>query len=139
VLRRAFLFTGFGALLAAAILAWVSSRSVVEPMGAVVTRLRESQKTGLLPVFENQPATIQEIRELMESFNLAAAAVREGRENLQQAYVEFTGSLASSLDARDDYTAGHSRRVSEYSCAIARSKGVTAEGLETIPVGRPAH
>ena len=55
--------------------------------------------------------SIQEIGELTESFNHAGAAIREGRRTLQRAYVEFVGSLASALDARDPYTAGHSRDV----------------------------
>jgi len=36
------------------------------------------------------------------------------------------------LDARDRYTAGHSRRVSEYSCAIGQAMAVTAEELDQI-------
>jgi putative nucleotidyltransferase with HDIG domain len=104
-----------------------------------VASLRESELTGTLPTFQTTPQTIQEIRELTESFNRAAAAVRESRENLQQAYEEFVGSLASSLDARDDYTAGHSRRVSEYSCVIAEEMNVGDRDLEIIRVGALLH
>jgi HD-GYP domain-containing protein (c-di-GMP phosphodiesterase class II) len=65
--------------------------------------------------------------------------VRQGREHLQQAYVEFVGSLANTLDARDDYTAGHSRRVAEYSCAIARAMKLGAGELETVRIGALLH
>jgi putative nucleotidyltransferase with HDIG domain len=92
-----------------------------------------------LPSFQSNPASIYEIRELIESFARAAAAVRESRENLQQAYVEFIGSLAGALDARDDYTAGHSRRVSEYSCVIAEALDITGTDLEVIRVGALLH
>lgn len=139
VLRKVFLFASLGALFAAAALSFFSSRSIVRPIGAVVSSLRESELTGTLPTFQTTPQTIQEIRELTESFNRAAAAVHESRESLQQAYEEFVGSLASSLDARDDYTAGHSRRVSEYSCVIAEEMNVGERDLEIIRVGALLH
>jgi putative nucleotidyltransferase with HDIG domain len=53
--------------------------------------------------------------------------------------VQFVGSLAQALDARDAYTAGHSRRVSEYSCAIARAMNLPPEMLEKIRVGALLH
>lgn len=139
VLRKVFLFASLGALFAAAALSFFSSRSIVRPIGAVVSSLRESELTGTLPTFQTTPQTIQEIRELTESFNRAAAAVHESRESLQQAYEEFVGSLASSLDARDDYTAGHSRRVSEYSCVIAEEMHIGDRDLEIIRVGALLH
>jgi HD-GYP domain-containing protein (c-di-GMP phosphodiesterase class II) len=139
VLRHVFLVAAFFALLSAAALSFFSSRSIVRPIAGLVQRLRESEATGLLPDFETNAATIHEIRELTETFNRAATAVREGRDNLQQAYLEFTGSLANSLDARDTYTAGHSRRVSEYSCIIAEALNVTGNDLEVIRIGALLH
>src|SRR5258705_284728 len=106
--------------LAGMILSVLSSRSIVRPIAGVVSHLRESEKTGLLPEFHTKLAPILELRDLTESFNRAATAIREARESLHQAYVEFVGSLASALDARDRYTAGHSRPVSEYSRAIGQ-------------------
>jgi putative nucleotidyltransferase with HDIG domain len=139
VLQHVFLVASFFALLSAAALSLFSSRSIVHPIAALVRRLRESEATGLLPDFETDTATIHEIRELTETFNRAANAVREGRDNLQQAYLEFTGSLANTLDARDNYTAGHSRRVSEYSCVIAEAMNIVGEDLEIIRVGALLH
>jgi len=139
VLRQAFLIASLGALFAAAALSFFSSRSIVQPIAAVVSSLRQSEETGTLPSFQGNPSSIHEIRELIESFARAAAAVRESRENLQQAYVEFVGSLAGALDARDDYTAGHSRRVSEYSCVIAETLNIAGTDLEVIRVGALLH
>jgi putative nucleotidyltransferase with HDIG domain len=139
VLRGVFLIASLGALFAAAALSFFSSRSIVRPIAAVVSSLRQSEETGTLPSFQSNPASIHEIRELIESFARAAVAVRESRENLQQAYVEFIGSLAGALDARDDYTAGHSRRVSEYSCVIAEEMKITGTDLEVIRVGALLH
>ena len=139
VLRRVFLIAGLGAMLAAAALTFFSARSIVRPIASVVARLHEGEKTGVLPSFESKPEAIQEISELTETFNRTATSLRESRENLQQAYVEFVESLANSLDARDDYTAGHSRRVSEYSCAIAQAMNLSGEDIDVIRIGGLLH
>ena len=139
VVQQVFLVATFGALIAAAALSLFSSRSIVRPIAAVVSSLRQSEATGTLPSLESNPATIHEIRELIESFTRAASALQESRENLRQAYFEFIGSLAGALDARDDYTAGHSRRVSEYSYAIAEALNISGNELEVIRVGALLH
>jgi putative nucleotidyltransferase with HDIG domain len=112
---------------------------VAGPLARLVEHLRTSESTGLLPEVPARLGTVQEIRDLCESFNRAAASVRDSRENLHAAYVEFVESLASALDARDPYTAGHSRRVSEYACAIARALNYTAADLEEIRVAALLH
>lgn len=138
-LRNLFLTAGAAVLLGAFLLSVLSSRSIVRPIGKMVEHLRKSEKTGMLPEFRSGVARIQEIRELAEGFNHAATGIREGHENLVRAYVEFTGSLASALEARDPYTAGHSRRVSEYACAIARAMNVPKPELDVIRIGALLH
>jgi HD-GYP domain-containing protein (c-di-GMP phosphodiesterase class II) len=139
ILRSVFVFAGVGALLGMLILSVLSSRSIVGPISNVVAHLRESQRTGVLPEFPKQRVQTLEIRALTESFNEAAAAIREGRDRLYRAYVEFVGSLASALDARDRYTAGHSHRVSEFSCAIAIAMNISGQELEEIRIGALLH
>jgi putative nucleotidyltransferase with HDIG domain len=139
VLQRVFLSAGLTALVVAIALGAFSSRSIVQPLAAVVARLRESGKTGILPEFPPGERGVREILELAESFNHAAATVRDGQDRLVRAYVEFVSSLASALDARDPYTAGHSLRVSEYSCAIARAMNLEIQEQELIRVGALLH
>jgi putative nucleotidyltransferase with HDIG domain len=143
MLRNSFSIASVLALVGALILSWVSSRSIVRPISEMVARLRESEATGELPDFpangSGRAGGVQEIRELRDSFARAAGAVREGRERLRQASVEFIQSLASALDARDPYTAGHSRRVSQYACAIARSMKLPPKELEEVRVGALLH
>jgi HD-GYP domain-containing protein (c-di-GMP phosphodiesterase class II) len=138
-LRNVFLLAGAAMLIGAVVLSAVSSRSIVRPISRVVEHLRASQTTGVLAEFGSNEARIQEIRELAENFNRAAASIRQGREDLVQAYVEFAGSLAHALDARDAYTAGHSRRVSLYSCAIARAMRLPPATVEVIRIGALLH
>ncbi|MBI4910712.1 MAG: HD-GYP domain-containing protein [Acidobacteria bacterium] len=144
ILRGVFLIAGGLALIAAFAVSLIASRTIVGPLTAVITRLRSAESTGMLPEFpehalgSTSPAVV-EIRELMVSFNHAAHAHRESRRSLLNAYVEFVGALASALDARDHYTAGHSRRVSEYSCALAAAIGMPVDVIAELRIAALLH
>ena len=139
VLNRLFLTASIGVILVVLIFSVLSSQNIVEPITAMISHLRRSESTGLLPEFTGDLSPIREIRELTSSFNRAAGAIREARQSLQRAYLEFVGSLASALDARDRYTSGHSGRVSELSCATAMALGVTGDELNDIRIGALLH
>jgi putative nucleotidyltransferase with HDIG domain len=138
-LRNLFLTMAFGSLLVALLCSIVSSHSIVKPIALVVSHLRNAENTGVLPEFSIDLSSTKEIRELAESYNRAAVSVRNARENLQGAYVEFVGSLANALDARDRDTSGHSCRVSQLSCATAAAMGLDAEHVERIRTGALLH
>jgi putative nucleotidyltransferase with HDIG domain len=139
VLQKFFLVAGLGAIAAILGISAVSSRSIARPLVGVAAHLRSSAATGELPEFPENRGGVQEIQDLTRGFNHAAKAVRESRERLTRAYVQFVGSLAQALEARDAYTAGHSRRVSEYSCAIAKAMHVPERDLDTIRIGALLH
>ncbi len=104
-----------------------------------MSHLKASQSTGVLTQFRGAPTTVHEIRDLIETYGRAALSVRESQASLQQAYMEFVGSLASALDARDPYTAGHSARVSHYATVVARAMHLDAAELHTIEMGGLLH
>jgi len=139
VLERVFLMVLIAALLVALLFSVMSAQSIVRPIAAMIRHLKKAESTGLLPEFRTEISRVREIRELTASFNQAAGAIQEARSNLQRAYVGFVGTLASALDARDRYTAGHSRRVSDLSCAIALALGITGERLEEVRIGALLH
>jgi len=139
ILRKVFLIAALGALLAAIVICIYSSRSIVLPIAKVVEHLRQSESTGFLPQFDQKPTNIQEIRDLTAGFNRAAASILEARSHLEHAYVDFVGALASALDARDRYTAGHSRRVSDYSVELGASLHLPESMLEQIRIGALLH
>jgi HD-GYP domain-containing protein (c-di-GMP phosphodiesterase class II) len=139
VLNRVFLFASIGLVLAALLASAISAQSIVEPMASMISHLKKSERTGDLPEFSKDLSSIREIRDLTASFNRAAGAVREARHSLERAYVEFVGSLANALDARDPYTSGHSGRVSELSYATGMALGVRPEELDELRVGALLH
>lgn len=138
-LQILFLKVAIGSLLIALLCGVASSRSIVKPIAAVVSHLRNAERTGELPEFTSDISSTVEIRELASSYNRAAVAVRKGRESLESAYVEFVGSLANALDARDRYTSGHSRRVSHLAHATANAMELDPGQVERIRVGALLH
>ena len=139
VLHHLFLVVALGSVLVAFLCSLISAQSIVKPIAGIVSQLRNTAHTGVLPEFEANHSSILEIRELVENYNRAAVAVREARDTLHDAYVEFVGSLASALDARDPYTAGHSIRVSELSSATAAAMQLDHEHVERVRVGALLH
>jgi HD-GYP domain-containing protein (c-di-GMP phosphodiesterase class II) len=138
-LHSLFLSLSFACVLVALLCSVIASRSIVKPIDAVVSHLRNAAITGVLPEFEGDPSSIMEIRELAEIYDRAALSVRAAGADLQRAYLEFVGSLANALDARDRYTSGHSQRVSELSCAVAAAMQLDPVHVERIRIGALLH
>lgn len=138
-LQKLFVGLAIVCVLVALICSVCSSSSIVKPIAAIVSHLRSAARTGKLAQFEGRPSSILEIQELAELFNRAAVSVRAAGENLEGAYLEFVGSLANALDARDQYTAGHSGRVSRLSCATAAALDLGPEEVERIRIGALLH
>jgi HD-GYP domain-containing protein (c-di-GMP phosphodiesterase class II) len=138
-LGRIFIVAATGALCAALLFSLFSSLSIVRPLALLIEHLRHTALTGELPEFAEESSGLREVRELTGGFNRAAAAIRDARDKLRDAYVEFVGSLASALDARDRYTSGHSCRVSDLACATAEALGISAAEREEIRIGALLH
>ncbi len=53
-------------------------------------------------------------------------------EEQKRSFISFINTLAASIDARDKITAGHSKRVTLYSIAIAEKMGMEKDEIETL-------
>jgi HD-GYP domain-containing protein (c-di-GMP phosphodiesterase class II) len=137
--KPAFLLIGACSALAVLLLSVIVSRSVSRPLTNLVTHLRDSEKTGELGSDFHTRSSTREVNQLADALNRAAESVKESRQSLQEAYLQFVETMAQALDARDTYTAGHSNRVSEYSVAIATAMELSPERIETINVGAKLH
>jgi HD-GYP domain-containing protein (c-di-GMP phosphodiesterase class II) len=71
--------------------------------------------------------------------NLASQSMHHSRADLDRAYLQFVETMAQALDARDPYTAGHSLRVAENSCSIARAMNLPGAEAETIRIAAQLH
>jgi PAS domain S-box-containing protein/putative nucleotidyltransferase with HDIG domain len=71
---------------------------------------------------------------------------KRAEEELQQSYQELQKALegtihalASAIEMRDPYTAGHQRRVTRLACAIAKEMGLSEEQIEGLRMAALIH
>jgi PAS domain S-box-containing protein/putative nucleotidyltransferase with HDIG domain len=65
--------------------------------------------------------------------------LKESWEQLHEALEGTIQAMALTIEIRDPYTAGHQRRVSKLSCAIARELGMPEDQVEGIRVAGDIH
>lgn len=69
---------------------------------------------------------------LQEEVERRTAELSESRRKVTNLSLQVVTTLASTIDAKDKYTNGHSRRVAKYSRELGRRMGKTPEELEEI-------
>lgn len=69
---------------------------------------------------------------LKEKRQVLEGKVDEQARELQKLFIDAIESLVSALEAKDKYTAGHSRRVTKIAVDTGRALGLSAEELENL-------
>jgi len=64
---------------------------------------------------------------------------KESVEHLREAFAGTVSAIASLVEAKDPYTAGHQRRVADIACAIALEMGLSQERIEGILMAGKMH
>jgi len=129
------LATGAGVLLARRI------TSPLRHLAEVSTGIAQGDFAARVPV-----TTRNEIGQLATNFNSMAHEVeryvdslrRALREN-QELTVDSIRALAAAIDAKNQYTRGHSERVSQYAVAIARQCGLRPEDVKNVEISALLH
>src|SRR6202022_3207123 len=105
-------------------------RLLSEPIGQLSTSLAAMAASHDTAARLALTGSSREIDALTETFNALMASVQEAEAQTDAAYTGAIRALATALDARDPYTAGHSERVSVISVAIGRSLRLRDEEIE---------
>lgn len=73
--------------------------------------------------------------------NQVAIALDNARlyEEIKETFHATSGALAESIEKRDPYTGGHTKRVLEYSTAIAMNLNLTADEIENVKLSAVLH
>lgn len=66
-------------------------------------------------------------------------ALQKANEALKETLEQFIQTIAAAVEARDPYTAGHQRRVSELATAIAEELGLTDEQINGVHLAALVH
>ncbi|MCC6961027.1 MAG: HD domain-containing protein [Dehalococcoidia bacterium] len=127
-LRMSLIFSAI--TLAVVLIGWAIARSLTFPLGRLVTAAR-SVSDGDLSA-RSHVRTGDEIGLLGASFDAMA-------ERLERQHIATIGALASAIDARDPYTAGHSIRVGDLSFELGREMGLAPVSLHHLRVGGLLH
>ncbi|MBO4704571.1 MAG: HD domain-containing protein [Spirochaetaceae bacterium] len=94
---------------------------MIEFIFASIVRIRLSK------VERNRSELFNELIELQDSLQQQVEErtkeLNEEKNNSEKLLIEVTQALATTIDAKDKYTSGHSRRVAEYSKKIAELLG----------------
>lgn len=106
----------------------------IKRLSAGVSRIR-SGDYGV----EVEVSSRDELGELTASFNAMARTIRAQRESLvgsarelEESYLSTVRILAAALDARDNYTLGHSERVATLALRVGRRLGMAAGVLKEL-------
>ena len=83
--------------------------------------------------------TSREVDALADGFNRLLTGLAAAEAETRATYLGAIRALAAMLDARDEYTAGHSDRVSQVAVLIAKQMHVAEAEIEVIRLGALLH
>lgn len=127
-LRMSLIFSAI--TLAVLIIGWAVARNLTSPLSQLVAAARSVSRGDLSA--RSNVRTADEIGVLGASFDAMA-------ERLERQHIATIGALASAIDARDPYTAGHSVRVGDLSFELGRELGLPRPSLQHLRVGGLLH
>jgi diguanylate cyclase (GGDEF)-like protein len=97
-------------------------------------------------LFATGPEAFEEIYQRLRQFSDSLPATEasdqagaEGPNALPQSILDTVTSLAYAIDAKDQYTQGHSQKVSAYAALLAEALGLSETEVEEIRLGAVLH
>lgn len=102
---------------------------------------RNGENIGYLIEFRDDTANQKALALVIEQEKLAEEAKihKQHEQELRELFRETAEALAGAIDAKDEYTHGHSRRVAEYAMKIAIETGRNQEICENVYVAGLLH
>ncbi len=137
---------GWGVLLVLLSLgvAVVSAKFITRPLDHLTHTARSIAQRDFTQRADIRSRT--EIGELAETFNRMAEDIqhyisdlKSASEENRQLFIDSIEMIAAAVDAKDPYTKGHSRRVSQYSVILARELGLADEEVDKIRISATLH
>jgi len=96
-------------------------------------------------LFSTGPEAFEEIYQRLRQFTdslpaaEASGAANDGPQALPQSILDTVTSLAYAIDAKDQYTQGHSQKVSAYAALLAEAIGMSESEVEEIRLAAALH
>ena len=126
------------------VVAFLSAKFITRPLDSLTRTARSIAQHDFSQRADVRSRT--EIGELAETFNRMAEDIQRYITDLQtaseenrQLFIDSIEMIAAAVDAKDPYTKGHSRRVSQYSVTLARELGLPEDEVDRIRVSATLH
>jgi putative nucleotidyltransferase with HDIG domain len=91
----------------------------------------------------SQPTFTTEDLRLADALAAHLSVAIEGAQNLQEKqrslFVNTVIILAQAIEMRDEYTGGHTQRVTDYSLLLGEKLGLTSADRQLLQIGAPLH
>ena len=82
---------------------------------------------------------IVSVRQYLQYTRRAVDEVREANEQMRRAHRDTIAALSRTIEAKDDYTGGHTERVAAIAVAVAGRLGFRGDDLDAIEIGALLH
>ena len=110
------------------------------PLALAATVSYEQIGVAGLAAFALPPALmILSVSQYLDRTAAAVDEIREANLNLRRAHKDTIAALSRSMEAKDNYTGGHTERVAAVAVGLARRLGFRDEDLEAIVFGALRH
>jgi putative nucleotidyltransferase with HDIG domain len=136
---RSLMLIAAGAGVLALCASFVLAHMLSEPIGRLSQSLSVMASARQLDAQLPRTGSSRELDALIDTFNALMASVADAEAETQAAYTGAIRALATALDARDPYTAGHSERVSVLSVAVGRVLQLPSDEIEVLRLGALLH
>ncbi|MGB3480136.1 MAG: HD domain-containing phosphohydrolase [bacterium] len=104
----------------------------------IVTRAKITEPYGyIIKPFEDRE--LQTNIEIALYKNKIEARLKENFDERNRALEATVAALATAVEMRDPYTAGHQQRVAQLACAIVRKLGLSKDKIEAIRIAATIH
>ena len=110
----------------------ISAVLLYTPVVALLAYAYQSVSQWVLPLFFAPALAAQRLFVLYQAQLQLTEDLTEVNDRLERANLSFASALVATLDARDQYTAGHSAAVAIYSRDIAKRMGLSEENQELV-------
>jgi putative nucleotidyltransferase with HDIG domain len=110
----------------------LTSFLVYSPLVVLLAAAYTTLSPWTLPLFLLPALAIQRLYGLYQKQRMLAENLASVNDTLERANLSFAEALVATLDARDQYTAGHSAAVAIYSRDIAARMGLSEEMQERV-------
>jgi putative nucleotidyltransferase with HDIG domain len=111
-----------------------------QTIGVIFTECqRFDESTKLLEIYAAQAASALSNAFLHSIVNLKNDELSRTYEELRKTYIDTVEALRLTVDAKDEYTRGHSDRVAYLACRVGKAFNLSEHELETLRIGGIFH